>query len=358
MLLAAMPPERAHQISKTHIHTKILCFSLMEKMIAVLVLLILMSGTTGVGWSVPFENPNTCALKGSSVKLGCSYTYPDSETVKSIAWFKGASKNGSWKRVALSELPSYQNRSEYIGDLQHNCSLAIHDLQINDTGHYYFKFDTELFGRRSKTSVHLTVTELSARVHPDPVRAGDKVTLECRTSCQLSNIVWFKDGSPVTKPEFEAKAEDAGNYVCAFEGQESVMSDPVSLDVQYPPMNVSVEMSYPANLTVGTSVDLTCRSAANPAADSYTWYRGTASSFRSMLYVGSGQVLSLPSVEVSYTGLYLCQARNTVGGNNSTEVLLHPLSEAVIVGNTDSEHAGIHVISLVSTVLITVLLQL
>lgn len=74
--------------------------------------------------------------------------------------------------------------------------------------------------------------ELSARVHPDSVTAGDNVTLECRTSCQLPSIVWFKDGQPVTKPEFQAQTEDAGNYVCAVEGQESVQSDPVPLDVQ------------------------------------------------------------------------------------------------------------------------------
>lgn len=74
--------------------------------------------------------------------------------------------------------------------------------------------------------------ELSARVYPDRVRAGDTVTLECRTSCQLSNTVWFKDGRPVAKPVFQAQAEDSGNYLCAVEGQDSVLSDSVALDVQ------------------------------------------------------------------------------------------------------------------------------
>ncbi|XP_075937539.1 B-cell receptor CD22-like isoform X2 [Anarhichas minor] len=268
------------QIPKSHIYLQTLCFALMEKMLAMLVLLILKPGAVSAGWSVTFEKTDPCALKGSSVELSCSYNYTDEETVKKTAWYKGELQNGSWRRVALSDLPSYQNRFEYLGDQQHDCGLAIHDLQVNDTGHYYFRFDTEAYGRRSMESVYLTVTE------------------------------------------FQARAEDAGNYFCAVKGQESVLSDPVALHVQYPPLNVSVEMSYSGHLTMGSSVNLTCSSAANPAADNYTWYSSAGSSFSSLLQVGSGQVLSLPSVEASHTGLYLCQASNRLGENNSTEVLL------------------------------------
>ncbi|XP_070768006.1 B-cell receptor CD22-like [Enoplosus armatus] len=291
-------------------------------MFALLVLLILKPGTV-TSWSVTFENPDPCALKGSSVEFRCSYHYKDGETVTKTAWYKGELRNGIWLRVELSDLPSYENRSEYLGDQQHDCSLAIHDVQDSDSGYYFFRFDTKTYGWRSRNSVYLSVTELSARVQPVKVRAGDNVTLECVTSCQLPNAVWFKDGRPVAKPEFQAQAEDSGNYLCAVEGQESVLSDPVALHVQYPPMNVSVEVSHPGNLTVDSSVNLTCSSAANPVADDYTWYRGTASSSRSMLQVGSGQVLSLPSEEASHTGLlYLCQARNRLGESNSTGVLV------------------------------------
>ncbi len=69
-------------------------------------------------------------------------------------------------------------------------------------------------------------------MHPGTVRAGDTVTLKCRTSCQVPSTVWFKDGRPVAKPEFQAQAEDSGNYVCAVEGQDSALSDPVALDVR------------------------------------------------------------------------------------------------------------------------------
>lgn len=62
------------------------------------------------------------------------------------------------------------------------------------------------------------------------------MTLTCDTSCELSGltrIIWFRNERPVDKPvRFQASAEDAGNYTCAVEGQESVRSDPVFLDVQ------------------------------------------------------------------------------------------------------------------------------
>lgn len=283
-------------------------------MLATLVLLT--SGAGGAGWSVTFEETDLCAPLGASVEIGCSYDYTAGETVQQTAWHKGRLQRGLWTRVALADLPSFQNRSEYLGDRRHDCGLAIHDLRVNDSGHYYFWFDTETFGRRSQGSVYLTVTadaELSASVLPASVRAGDHVTLTCLTSCHPATTVWFKDGLPVARTQFQARAEDSGNYVCAVKGVESVLSDPVALDVQYPPLNVSVEMSSSAS-----GVNLTCSGAANPAADRYTWYRGAGSSPGPLLEVGSGRVLSLASGGAAHAGLdYRCRASNHLGGSYS-----------------------------------------
>lgn len=69
-------------------------------------------------------------------------------------------------------------------------------------------------------------------MHPNKVKTGDNVTLECLTSCTEPQVVWFKDGEPLSEPEFQAQPQDYGKYVCAVEGQESVQSDPVVIDVQ------------------------------------------------------------------------------------------------------------------------------
>lgn len=104
-----------------------------------------LSAVTGTS-DVTFENPDLCALEGSSVRFRC-YT----ETVLQTQWYKTQLRNGSWKRVPLSELPSYRDRTEDLGDQQHNCSLAIHNLQGNDAGYYFY-------GKRSLSSVDLSVT--------------------------------------------------------------------------------------------------------------------------------------------------------------------------------------------------------
>lgn len=86
------------------------------------------------------------------------------------------------------------------------------------------------------------------------------------------------------------------------------------------PVNISISMN-PLHVVGGRSVNLTCSSTANPPAN-YTWYKRTDSLSGGDIQVGSGQVLSIPSVEQSHIGLYLCQATNQLGGNNSTELLL------------------------------------
>lgn len=105
-----------------------------------------------------FARDDLCAVKGSSVEFRCSYNYTAGETVYKTAWSKGELIDGKWARVEFSNLPAIDNRSQYLGDLQHDCSLAIHDLQENDTGYYYFRFDTETLGWRSRKYVYLTVT--------------------------------------------------------------------------------------------------------------------------------------------------------------------------------------------------------
>lgn len=124
------------------------------------------AGAGGAGWSVTFEETDLCAPLGASVEIGCSYDYTAGETVQQTAWHKGRLQRGLWTRVALADLPSFQNRSEYLGDRRHDCGLAIHDLRVNDSGHYYFWFDTETFGRRSQGSVYLTVTGKMTKPRP------------------------------------------------------------------------------------------------------------------------------------------------------------------------------------------------
>lgn len=100
----------------------------------------------------------------------------------------------------------------------------------------------------------------------------------------------------------------------------------------------------PHEAAEGGSVNMTCSSDANPAADSYTWYRQSDSnSSSSMLWVGSGKVLTLHSVEASDKGVYVCQARNNVGERNSSGLLLVTVKK---------EHHGLFDFSICAVVVI------
>ncbi|XP_050931844.1 B-cell receptor CD22 isoform X2 [Lates calcarifer] len=183
---------------------------------------------------------------------------------------------------------------------------------------------------------------------------GSSVTFTCSSDANPpvagSGYSLYKDRQFVSSGQnhiiFDIQSSHSGLYHCqawnniSRRGVDLINSTEIHLDVHYHPMNISVSVD-PPHVTEGSSVNLTCNSAANPVAENYTWYKRTDSpSSGSMLQVGSGQVLSLPSVEASHTGLYLCQARNSVGENNSTEVLLTM---------TGKEH-GSHYIPILSAV--------
>ncbi|XP_069393015.1 carcinoembryonic antigen-related cell adhesion molecule 6-like isoform X4 [Paralichthys olivaceus] len=288
-----------------------------------MLMILIMPGVWSGYWSVTFENQ--CALKGTSVVMKCSYDYPSGQRVTRVDWYKALSIQGQRRLYPLSRLFSPRD-FKYVGDKNSNCNLKINNVQLADEGLYHFGFVTTSDRWTSKTHANLNVKELTAVINPSTVKEGDDVNLTCVSGCAHTTISWLKEGRPVPKP-VKASREDAGTYFCAVQGQETVRSNSVTLNVQYGPMNVSVSVD-PQQPAEGSSVNLTCSSEANPAADNYTWFKRTDSSSSStVLQVGGGQVLSLPSMTASHTGLYLCRARNSVGEDNSAEMLLTMIRE-------------------------------
>ncbi|XP_028436391.1 B-cell receptor CD22 [Perca flavescens] len=205
-----------------------------------------------------------------------------------------------------------------------------------DAGRYY----CAVLGRETarSASVALSVQYAPSKVKlsmsPSVVK-GSSVTFTCSSDADppvtQSGYSLYKDGHVISSGQThtisDIQPSHRGLYSCqawnniSWRGIALINSTEVQLDVQYRPENISISMD-PPHVVEGSSVNLSCSSAANPAADNYTWYWASVSSSSSLIQVGSGQVLSLPSVEASHTGLYLCQARNPLGQNNSTEVLL------------------------------------
>ncbi|XP_067458338.1 B-cell receptor CD22-like [Thunnus thynnus] len=207
-----------------------------------------------------------------------------------------------------------------------------------DAGRYYCAVRGQEKVTSAPVALNVQYAPNNVRLSVSPsgdVIEGSSVTLSCSSDANppvtQSGYSLYKDGQFVSSGQTHAIAviqpSHSGRYYCqawnniSWRGVEFIKSTEINLDVQYRPMNVTVSVDSP-NVVEGSSVNLVCSNPANPAADNYTWYQRTDSSSSQLLHVGSGQVLSLPSVEASHTGLYLCKARNRLGETNSTEVLL------------------------------------
>uniref|UniRef100_A0A4W5K390 Immunoglobulin domain-containing protein n=1 Tax=Hucho hucho TaxID=62062 RepID=A0A4W5K390_9TELE len=91
------------------------------------------------GWSVTYTTRSICTLKGSTVELSCSYTYP-SGTVTSTFWFTKIDVNNY---VNLRDDPDYKGRVTYHSDRMNGHTLKIPNLRESDSTEYKFRFITD-----------------------------------------------------------------------------------------------------------------------------------------------------------------------------------------------------------------------
>nr|XP_020452900.1 B-cell receptor CD22-like [Monopterus albus] len=234
--------------------------------------------------------------EGKDVRLTC---VSDCPTPTSIVWFRDGQ---------LVPKPTFQATKE-------------------DAGSYYCAVLGQETARSSSVvlNVQYAPKKVTLLVSPsaDVIR-GRSVTFTCSSdanpSVTQSGYRLYKVGqfisSGLSHTISDIQPSHSGLYHCqawnniSWRGVDRFNSTGLYINVQYRPMNITISVD-PPHVVEGGSVNLTCSSAANPAAHAYTWYKKSDSpSSSSPLVMGSGQVLSLPSMQASDTGLYLCQARN------------------------------------------------
>uniref|UniRef100_A0A674APA5 Immunoglobulin domain-containing protein n=1 Tax=Salmo trutta TaxID=8032 RepID=A0A674APA5_SALTR len=87
-------------------------------------------------WSVTYTHQSICVLKGSTVDISCSYTYPSYHEIKKAFWFT----------KCLSDDPDYKGRVTYCKDEVNGHTLSITDLRERDSATYKFRFITDQTG--------------------------------------------------------------------------------------------------------------------------------------------------------------------------------------------------------------------
>ncbi|XP_049325491.1 B-cell receptor CD22-like [Astyanax mexicanus] len=156
---------------------------------------------------------------------------------------------------------------------------------------------------------------IKLRVTAGGIVEGSSVNLTCSSDGDppVENYTWFKGSSSVgtggTYSLPNISSEDSGEYTCQSRNELGERrSTAVSLNVLYPPRNVSV-----SNSSSDEMVNLTCSGDANPPVEIYTWFKEGRSS-----PVGSGH-----SYVPLQSGFYYCQAQNQHGAQRSAAVLVN-----------------------------------
>ncbi|XP_039657436.1 B-cell receptor CD22-like isoform X4 [Perca fluviatilis] len=295
------------------------------------------------GWGVTYTSTQICALKGSTVEIRCSYRYPSTngDGVKEAFWFTKESNN---VYVDLKMDLEYSDRVQFDckkkGVQYHSenkdCTLRISDLRQSDSAVYKFRFRTDdSTGKYTGLpGVTLLVADPQLQVHVrrSTVRSHQQPTwteLTCHNKCQLPDhysYIWYKNGQKFGDKKVYFHLDlfnPADNYSCAVSKYEMFPSP--SVYVKLP----SVSVSPSGDLMEGSSVNVTCSSDANPAAN-YSWYKNNLVSER----LSEGPQLIFSSIQSSDSGQYYCTAENMLGrtsANISINVKYGPKRASVSV---------------------------
>ncbi|XP_077936134.1 cell adhesion molecule CEACAM5-like [Gasterosteus aculeatus] len=267
------------------------------------------------GWRVNYRQTDVCAVKGSTVKISCTYTHPpgkDHLDIKDRFWF---TKEKDGEPVDLTTDSEYSGRVMY-GYYRNWKSfyLTITDVRESDSAEYKFRFMTNKPGEKYTGSpgVTLNVTDSGLQVQ---VRRSDSTWLEltCHSSCVLSDraeYYWYKNEENIKRgSSLLVSSGSTDRYSCYLGGSWNNGSPAV-----YGPQRPSVSASPSAEMLEGDSVTLTCSTDANPAA-SYTWYKAHRTSDPRLLSKEPHLVFS--SIQSSDSGRYSCTAENQLGRKTS-----------------------------------------
>ncbi|XP_044047685.1 B-cell receptor CD22-like [Siniperca chuatsi] len=269
-------------------------------------------------------------MKDCSVTLTCS---SDAKPAAKYTWYK-------------------KNQTLLIKEPQ----LVFTSIQSSDSGEYYCTAENEL-GRRTSEHIFINVRYApktsSVSVSPSAeILEGSSVNLTCSSDANpATTYTWYKENQTLLQgPEgiyhfTSISSENRGIYYCKSENQYGwTMSSSLSVDVQYAPKLPSVSVSPSGQIVEGSSVNLTCSSDANPAAN-YTWYKENEDSPKA-----SGQIFTITDFRPEHSGNYYCEAQNSRGSTDST---LHLI---VLAGARKSAAMGSIIAILLAFILLAVFL--
>ncbi|KAK2817447.1 hypothetical protein Q5P01_025638 [Channa striata] len=289
--------------------------------------------------TVIYTDRSICATKGSSVDISCSYTSVGFITTK--FWFR-SDRRHQWQnpsqpedlrkdsqysglRVQVIRLTVQESHTEAELECHSSCRSAARlsyvwfkngEKILKEANSYKDQFypgdvvSCALKGHEdySSPSVYsLKVPSVSVSPQSD-IMEGGSLTLTCSSDSNPSaNYTWYKKNQTEINKEPQLvfrsiQSSDSGQYYCTVENELGRRtSEDVFINVEYPPKVPSVSVSPSAEIVEGSSVNLTCSSDSNPAAN-YTWYKKK--------HQRAGGIYHFSSITPEDSGMYYCTSEN------------------------------------------------
>uniref|UniRef100_A0A8C6QAS8 Sialoadhesin n=1 Tax=Nannospalax galili TaxID=1026970 RepID=A0A8C6QAS8_NANGA len=307
------------------------------------------SGQTSWGVSSPKD---VQGLKGSCLLIPCIFSFPADVKVPdgiTAIWYYDYSD----KRQVVSHSGNptlveerFRGRAELLGNMDHRvCNLLLKDLQPEDSGTYNFRFEISEGNRWSDikgTLVTVTETPNAPTITaPEELLEGTEVKFNCSTPylCLQERLTLQWQGQDPSRSVISSlqKLEPTGishletlhmalswqdhdrTLRCQLSVAAHSSQREVHLHVQHAPKGVELLLSPSGqNILPGELVTLICQvNSSYPAVSSVHWIKD------GVHLKAAGRVLQLSQATWNDSGVYTCQAKNSVGSLASPPVSLH-----------------------------------
>ncbi|XP_038838641.1 sialic acid-binding Ig-like lectin 6 [Salvelinus namaycush] len=296
-------------------------------------------------------------LTGSCVQIPCSFDIPgqnkytfNSTILTSGMWIKESPYFGVRPDSVIFNSSKMVNRyqGKITGNMsQKNCTTVLFNVTTSYTNKYFFRIESQPF-RATDTgkSVDIVVRDLPSSpiiTVSGEVKEGTPVSLNCSAVVPCPEhppeLTWtlptqftpknqLQENPDQTKSVFSTVTftplylHHEKNITCTavypVGASNKTAEHNMMLNVSFSPKDTSASISPADSVLVGSCVNLSCSSTANPPVTTFTWFKISGGN---LTQVASGLSYSL-NVTVVDGGLYFCEARNSHGCGKSKEVRL------------------------------------
>ncbi|XP_052339879.1 myelin-associated glycoprotein-like [Oncorhynchus keta] len=293
-------------------------------------------------------------LTGSCVQIPCSFDIPDQHK---DTFNRAILLSGVWIKENFDGRPdnvifnSSKTVNRYQGKItgnmsQKNCTTVFFNVTTNYTNIYFFRIESQPYHATDTGKyVEIVVSDLPSSpilTVSGEVKEGTPVSLNCSAVAPCPEhppeLTWTLPTQFTTENQLQENSDQTKSVLSTVTFNPSYLHHEmnitctavypvgtsnktaehnVMLNVSFSPKDTSASISPSDPVLVGSCVNLTCSSTANPPVTTFTWFQISGDK--------PTQVASGHSYSLIVTGdgeLYFCEARNSHGCGKSKEVQL------------------------------------